>query len=407
MNKKKAISAYLLAQGFFIFNFIGIITPIAVTNVLAGFGYKYLLTKQFRNIMISLFTLAIVYGLIHFYLGVNVVYYLRSTAYYFLLFVSSFIGFKYLQANREYLDGVFRFSCISTFALFVIGLALYESEFSSYFWKYHDFVGTGNVFKRYQGLAYEPSHYALIVTPLVIYSFLKLYQDFSIKHVLLFSAVFIPALATISFGFLGAFFIGFLVVITFAYLKYRRIEQFFLLLLFTGTLGSASVMVLNDGLSERVGKIFGGDDTSVNGRTYQAFYLGYKCAAERSLIFGIGAGQIKLIGEDVIRPYYSASDSEGYSKENWPVLALPNATAETLAMYGILGLLLRFGLQFYLFIRMKVYQNYFNLFLFSFMFSYQLMGSFFTSTAEAILWVMCFIPMFPQFKITTKKDGLR
>lgn len=405
MDKKRNLLLYLFSQVFFLFNFVGMPIPLAYTNFLSVFGYKHLLNKQSFRIVGTVIVLAGLYALIHFYVGVDILYYLKSSGYYLLLFVSSLLVYKYLKTNRLHLEAVFQFSCVTTFIFFLIGVALYESEFASYLWKVHDFVGTGNVFKRYKGLSYEPSHFALIVSPLVIYAFLNLYKNFSIKNFLLFLAVFVPVLATISFGFVGSFILGFAATITLVYKKYSTIERFFVKLILVGLVGLIGTVTLSEGLRERFIEIFSGHDTSVNGRTYQAFYLGYRCAAEKSILFGAGAGQIKVIGEKVIRPYYTAWDPVGYSKENWPVMAIPNVTAETFAMYGVIGLLLRFGLQLYLFVRMKVYRNYFNLFLFCFMFSYQLLGSFFTSTAEALLWVMCLIPMFPQFDIVSQKKN--
>jgi hypothetical protein len=99
------------------------------------------------------------------------------------------------------------------------------------------------------------------------------------------------------------------------------------------------------------------------------------------------------VGEKHIRGYY------GYSKEEWPRMALPNASAETLATYGYLGLLLRLGIQLWLFFKLRVYRNYFSLSLFVFVFTYQLMGSFITSTVELTLWILAVSPIFRELDI--------
>ena len=164
-----------------------------------------------------------------------------------------------------------------------------------------------------------------------------------------------------------------------------------------------AVNLSDNAISKRIELIINGNDTSVNGRTVEAFYLGYKCAEQKSVLMGIGPGQIKIIGEEVIRPYYAAWAPIGYSKENWPILSIPNSSAETLAIYGVLGLILRFTFQLFLFFKFKVYRNYFNLILFIFIFVYQLMGGFITSSMEYVLWIFAILPIFPEFNLKQEK----
>ena len=393
MQKLKSLKNYLLSQVFFVFNTIGLTPPLAFTNFIALFGFKYCDNKKTGLLVILFWVIALFYFTFHFYYGVNYEYYLISTGYYFLL---------YLKNNKSDMSKSFRYSTYSVIALFIVALLLNTTSFRDFFWKSHDFGITEFLFTRYKGTGYEPSHIALVITPLFLYYFLKTTLFFKVKNLALLIGLSIILYSTISFGFLGAFIFSLLIVLTMLFIRKKGVNLYLFLTLILGGGVLVVFMLFENVFSERLIVILSGEDPSVNGRTWESFYLAYKCAAEKNVLTGIGPGQVKIIGEQVIRPYYLAMDPIGYKVENWPVLALPNAAAETLAIYGILGFCARIGLQIFLFFKMKVYKNYFNFFLFSFLFIYQLMGSFLTSTAEATLWVLCLIPIFSEFNINSK-----
>ena len=384
---------------FFLLNNAGLPAPLAWTNFIALGEIRNNLSKEdFKRAGLLVLGL-LFFGLIHFLQGVQIEYFIQSQLYFIYLLVSMLLVYKFLKRHSGQFERSFQISLYGVICLFVTALLFYNSSYDFIFWKNHDFVGTGNVFKRYQGLSYEPSHLALIVAPLFFYAFLELCKTPTLKAFLLFIGISIPILATVSFGFFGALFFSFITVVFTLYVKHKTMKKVFIAFLVTAMLVFVAIFSFENGIQERFIVIFSGHDSSVNGRFHEAFYLGYKCAEQKSLFFGIGPGQIKVIGEEVIRPFYQPWDPIGYSKEKWPILALPNASAETLAIFGFVGLFLRFGMQFYLFYRTKVYQNYFRFFLFSFLFFYQLMGSFYNSTAELTLWVLCCIPIFKKFDV--------
>jgi len=133
----------------------------------------------------------------------------------------------------------------------------------------------------------------------------------------------------------------------------------------------------------RIGNIFSGKDTSFKGRTSDSFYLAWKIAEKKSIWFGCGLGQIKLLGIDILTKFYAAE----FTVEN---TAIPNAVAETLATFGIVGTCLRMGLIVYLYFKTKVYSNYYRLSLFLFIFIYQFTGSYITNIAEYAIWILAF-----------------
>jgi hypothetical protein len=95
----------------------------------------------------------------------------------------------------------------------------------------------------------------------------------------------------------------------------------------------------------------------------------------------------------LIRNYY------GYGPETVRV-AIPNAAAETLALFGWAGFSLRILAQCLLFMYTKVWRNYYRLLLFVFIFIYQFTGSFITNIAEYVIWIMAFTPVFKEYDST-------
>ena len=115
-------------------------------------------------------------------------------------------------------------------------------------------------------------------------------------------------------------------------------------------------------------------------------------AKERSIWFGSGLGQVKELAYDIVKRYLN------YWGE-LEVVRIPNAVAETLAIFGIFGIAIRFILIFYFFIKTKVLENYYRTLLFVFVFVYQFTGSYITNIVEYVIWVMAFSSVFKQFDV--------
>ncbi|KAA3653009.1 MAG: hypothetical protein DWP98_00470 [Bacteroidetes bacterium] len=404
LNKIKRYSTYFLSQIFFLFNTVFLIAPITWINILALLGVKKSFNKKTLIWAISFLSFSFFYGFIHFNLGVDSTVYIKSSFYYLVLLFTGFSSYNYLRELKSELHNVFIFNLISIACLFLIGLLILKTPISYFLWQAHDFIGEGeDTILRFKGFFYEPSYLAYICSPLAIFAFLLFINKSTFRHFCFVIAIFLPIVFTFSFGFFAAFGLSIIFTITVVAIQFRQIRKVFLLPLLLCTIGLVAVANNDNSISKRIEKIFQGEDTSVNGRTNEAFYLAHQCAAQKSLWFGIGPGQIKVIGEEVIRPYYAKRDPIGYQKENWPTIAIPNSAAETLAIYGYLGLFLRISLQLFLFFKFNVSRNYFNLCLFSFVFIYQFMGSFITSTAELILWIIAILPLFKEFEIIPSK----
>lgn len=148
----------------------------------------------------------------------------------------------------------------------------------------------------------------------------------------------------------------------------------------------------DNALFVRIGNIFSGQDVSGKGRTFDAFYLASKILEKKSHVWGIGLGQLKVAGANIIRSFYSYD-------YNFNIITIPNAVAETWVIFGWAGLFIRIGMEIFLFIRTKVWTNYYRLLLFLFIFIYQFTGSYITNLAEYTIWVFAFTNVFPEFDV--------
>jgi hypothetical protein len=105
---------------------------------------------------------------------------------------------------------------------------------------------------------------------------------------------------------------------------------------------------------------------------------------------GIGLGQFKLIGRDVLLYYYKYHTIPA-------IVRLPNALAETLVAFGVLGAFIRIFIQIYWALKRRIVNNLFQTSLFISLFIYQFTGGFLFNSFEYYYWVLVFLPLFKRF----------
>jgi hypothetical protein len=208
--------------------------------------------------------------------------------------------------------------------------------------------------------------------------------------------LFLPYLLSFSIGVMAAVLIAILLTWLIWFDTLTRKRRVLNTAIYSGGLvaGLAATLLLffrNNALFLRLGNILGGKDTSGNGRTLDAFVLADRILAKGNEYWGIGIGQVKIVGRNIIRDYYFYINDF--------TVAIPNAVAETLTVYGWIGLSLRFLLISFLFFYTKVWANYYRLLLFLFLFIYQFTGSYITNLAEYVGWILAFTHVFPQFDV--------
>jgi hypothetical protein len=333
--------------------------------------------------------------LIHLAIGVD-------TKSYFISVLNMLLVYIFCQAVYTFLlkcdrpEGIFKQLLVINFIFCLIAIPLFFTPYYPLLWA-KQFLTTGvSDFRRLSLLTYEPSYYALLFTPLFFFFLLQLisYRN-TINGWLLLVMLLLPFTLSFSLGVITAIIIAMAVTFTVHFKTFIRNKRVIILLALAGILG---VTVLVAGwvffpeniLFVRIANVMSGKDPSGKGRTFEAFWLADQLLAKKSYWWGIGPGQIKILGFDLIRDYY------GYGNDTTQV-AIPNAAAETLAIFGWVGFVVRILSECFFFMYTKVWRNHYRLLLFSFIFIYQFTGSFITNVAEYVIWIMAFTPVFKEF----------
>ncbi|TAN13205.1 MAG: O-antigen ligase domain-containing protein [Chitinophagaceae bacterium] len=396
-NARLAISSettfLLTALLFFFFNSLFLPQGLLYTDLLAPVFLWWLFKHYKLHLLIYFFIFTTPFILIHFYYNAEPYYYYRSYIMFFTAVV--FAVCFYVSIKESYpLDTVFRKILIINFILFIIALGVFRyPELKKTFWYLKQISPGAASFPRLKLFTYEASYYSLLFAPVAVYFYLKLLL-FKTKHaVLLFLMVTLPLLFSMSYGVIaciGITLFSLTCLQSKLFLRKKSVQRFLLFGILIAVIGVVTLLKADPGnpLFFRIRNIFTGRDTSFRGRTYESFILAMKILKEKSILFGVGLGQVKIIGVPVFKQYY------GYQV---PIVRIPNTLSDTMATYGIVGLVIRIFFTIFFFFKCKVWKNYYQLAMFIFMFTYQFTGSFMTNVVEYVIWVLAFTPSFKEF----------
>ena len=294
-------------------------------------------------------------------------------------------------------ERIFRKILYINFFLCIVALVLYASPISDWVWMQQNISKGLEHFRRMKLFTYEPSYYAMIWIPVFIFYLLQyLFRQNKVSSTGLLIMLFLPFVLSFSMGVIGAAILAGLLTHLLYFNNLTKKRRILNAMVYTGTvlgcgLIAAVLFFRHNPVFSRIANIFSGSDTSGNGRTLDAFILAQRILRQTNELWGVGLGQIKIVGATIIRSYYLYTP-------DFPV-AIPNAAAETLVIFGWVGFCLRIGIEIFLFAYTRVWTNYYRLFLFLFMFIYQFTGSFITNIAEYVIWILAFTNVFRQFDV--------
>lgn len=390
---------------YFFLNSVGLPKGLLFTNLLTPFFLLWLARhRQLKKIM-YIFLAMVPFALIHYYFGVEVKSFIVSN----FLFLSTWIfvlaAWYYCKAYSS-LREVMNKLLVLNFILVLIAIPFYfmPEMLKDIFWYTNKFTTQIKV-ARLAMFTYEASYYSMLLIPLCYYYWFKLIFRHQVSQrftVLLMSVL--PLLLSMSFGVIGATVLTGMIMIwlnrralfgdrKFSTLVYAGFVVLTFSFLFIALVFPDNILVV------RIRNIFLGYDTSTNGRTFEAFEIAWKVAQKKSVVFGCGLGQVKHIIPDIITTYFSHWGKQA-------VYYIPNTVAETMAIFGVSGLIIRFIIIFYLFFKTRVLSNHYRTALFIFVFIYQFTGSYITNIVEYVIWTLAFVNCFPEFdKIKFKKAG--
>lgn len=366
------------------------------TTLISPFMFLFLLNHKGIRVYAAFLAVSLFYVCIHWGSISFPASYLKSFA--LLQCIGIFVIHSYYMIQR-YIDAVKVFKVLGmvNLGLLLVSCAtLWVSALSDLLW-YKVPISPGiPVIPRLKMLTYEASYYSLVIFPVAAYYLLKVWLLRAKRGIILYSLL-LSLLLSFSLGVWAGIIISLLLLFlfypkTFYRNTSRKLLIWFIIILILSLL-FLHVFYPDNPLYQRIDNIFSGTDTSARGRTYEAFSLAVHIARMKSLIWGIGLGQLKEIGRDYIIQYYHYSHIPD-------TVRIPNAVAETINIFGISGLVIRFVLIGYLFFRTRVWTHYYRLFLFIFMFIYQFTGSFIFNVAEYMIWILAFSPgILPFFEV--------
>jgi len=387
----------IIAIIYFFFNSVFLPFGLTYTALLSPFLYIWICKKTSKEILLPFISILAIFSVAHLGQGVDIKAYLVSVLNYAAVYISCFAVYVFLKHSHS-IPQIFKITLLINFIFCLLSIAIYPTWLSSVAWMNQDLSRGIEDVSRLKLFTYEASYYALILVPVFLYYLLKTWlgqQKMNPWFVLL--AISLPLVLSFSLGVIASLLVSCFVLCCFYFRRLLIIRNFRTLFLIISILILiASVLVIfifpENELFARITNIIEGEDTSGKGRTSDAFLLANEIVNERSALWGVGPGQVKILGADIIRSYYL------YDLD-YETIAIPNAVAETYAIFGWMGILLRFFLIGSLFFITRVWTNYYRFALFVFIFVYQFTGSFITNIAEYVLWIISFSSAFVCFNV--------
>ncbi|AXY77481.1 hypothetical protein D3H65_27395 [Paraflavitalea soli] len=382
---------------YFFLNSVGLPAGLTYTAILSPLFYWWVLTVRRREILLPFFLLLSPFVLLHISTGADPKTYIISLLNITMVYIFCQTVYTFLKIQKN-LEQIFRSILIVNFILCLIAIPFYKTSYYGLFW-IEQFLTEGvDNFRRLRMFTYEASYYATLFVPVFFFFFLQIiFRQNRINTWLLMLMLALPYILSFSMGVIGAMVFAVFIIFSLYLGSLARKRRVITLAIYSMTGLAALLVVLTlffpgNALFSRIENILAGQDLSGQGRTTDAFILAKRLLALKNECWGIGFGQVKMIGEDIIRGYY------GYPPD-YNVISIPNATAETLAILGWIGVSIRILAELALFCFTRVWTNYYRLLLFSFVFLYQFTGSFVTNIAEYVIWILAFTNSFPQFNV--------
>jgi hypothetical protein len=384
---------------YFFFNGVFLPEGMLYTTLLTPFLLIWLIRYPTINYLGYFFLLTIPLGLIHWVNGIeDYAFYVKSYIACFAVFVFGIAFYQYLE-NCHTLRTIFRKILIINAVMTVLSIVIlfFVPPLRTVFWMDNNMSLGGVTVMRLRMLTYEPSYYSTLFAPIVFYYLLKAFRREVPNRWLYYLLTLIPLFLSLSFGVILATAIALFLI----FIKNSRQAIFSSknfryfaggLCLLTAITIFVTVFYPDNVVFRRMSNVFSGKDVSFNGRTMDSYDMSLDIAKKKSIAFGVGFGQVKVLGLPVFIKKYN---NYRYTYND---IGIPNTTGDTFATLGLVTLALKFFLEIYFFFKTRVYSNQYRLALFLFIFIYQFTGGFLTNIAEYVLWIMAFkADLFPEF----------
>jgi len=392
INLPLTVHRYLPAAAFYFFlNSVGLPRGLFYTSVFAPLLFVWLYLKGQRWLTTKFLLVFFPFIVVQLAMGVEShLYYLRSLLLLWTVFVAVY-SFSWGLLNTRTIERLFDELIALNFFVTVIALGNLRTPLQNLFWMdTSDTLAGSSHLLRLSMFTSEPSAYAELMLPLVIFAVLRLLVRGGKRSILYFALICVPFLLTQSFGGLSisAGAVGATLLVS--YRRFLRKPRSLLVMIGLICAAGAIILVPNP-IAARLFQVLAGSDSSTQSRTTLSFVIAYAVASSKSIWWGVGLGQGKIV--DV------SSLGLGFT-----VGIIPNSVAGTFAELGIVGVVVRLGIEMYLFFKTKVYQNSFRLAMFLAAFIVQLTGSHLMDVQQYLMWCFAFLPFFPGLNLRSDEE---
>jgi hypothetical protein len=378
----------------FFFNRVGLPFGLSFDMILAPF-FLYTIFNDFeQSKLYKAFGILLVFGIIHAFLGVNYTAFFVSNVVFLALIIGVICFYQRAKQIDFFEEIILRITQLNV-VFTIIGLATLFFLKSTYLWYLVPYTSNAEALPRLKLFTEEASHYSFLLLPVFYYWLYQLLAQFSWRTFGYLMTIVFSLILSFSLGVLSVIALTLLLVLLLnsrSILSHQRYRKLVLTLVLSLVLIGVLVYFVFpiNPLTIRISNLINGQDTSGRGRTYESFEIAWRVLQLNYPLIGIGLGQFKLIGRDVLLFYYKYHTIPA-------VVRLPNALAETLVSFGVLGAVLRIFLQIYWGIKAAIFQNVFQTSLFISLFIYQFTGGFLFHSFEYYYWILAFIPVFKSF----------
>ncbi len=387
---------------YFFLNAIALPFGLTWMALLAPFFYVWILIQRKTEILFPFLMSMLPFILMHFvFAGVDLKTYFISLLNIIMVYVFCQAAYTFFRLCND-IEAIFRKLLVINFFFCLIGIVFYFTPWDHLFWIEQNLTTGVKDFRRFKLFTYEASYYATLFIPVFFFFLLQyIFMQNRTRSYLLLPMLFLPLFLSFSLGVISASILAGLAATVFYFRQLLVKKRVFNMFINIGVISVAVLLILvfyfrHNPLFTRLLNIASGDDISYKGRTSDSFILARRMLEEENEWWGIGIGQVKLAGHDMIQGYYL------YVKDF--VATIPNAMAETLAVFGWVGFCLKLFIEIALFFATRVWTNYYRLLLFFFIFIYQFTGSFLTNLAEYVIWILAFTNVFRQFDVSFIKE---
>lgn len=360
-----------------------------VTSILSPFMYLWLLLRGHRHVLEMFLAVTFPFIVANIYSGIIwkdfiITYPLMITVY--VTIYSFAVAIREMRSWEALMRTIIRVN----FVVALLGLAIRFTPYYQLMWQVgSNYEGEGNNLIRFRAFTYEAPYYSMLISPLVLYSFWRFIRKRNFANVRLLLATLFPLAMAASLGKILCLLCAIVAVHFYMNRGLAKYKWAFGVLI--GVIVIYFALPSTSLTKQRIDNLMSGQDTSASLHTMTSYTAALGMARGKNIWFGVGFGETKNYAPEYLKY------SNNQSTQNAPPLLIVAAVAETLAEFGIAGLVVRFGLQILFFFKTRPDRDPFRLSLFICVFLLQFGSSDKTYLPEYMLWILAFSPSVAMF----------